>query len=69
MVISLEVRNEYPSGEMEDPHADLDLTERSIFFFCSVCVISVNKYVVSIAMIASGLLDEWIDDIVDQLIF
>jgi len=54
--ISLEVRNEYPSGEVEDPHADLDLTERSMFFF-SVCVIYINQYVVSIAMIASGLLD------------
>jgi hypothetical protein len=34
---SLEVRNEYPSGEMEDPHADLDLTERSMSFFFCMC--------------------------------
>lgn len=53
---SLEVRNEYPSGETKDPHADLDLTEHSVILL-SVCVISVNKFVFSIAMIASGLLD------------
>lgn len=53
---SLEVRNEYPSGETKDPHADLDLTEHSMFFL-SVCVISVNKYVLSISMIVSGLID------------
>jgi hypothetical protein len=50
-------------------HMQIWISQSVPCLFFSVCVISVNKYVVSLAMIASGLLDVWIEGIVDQLIF